>query len=125
MKTSTMYVCTQTLLIGALVASAPAWAAGGLYGTVKQQARSVSGLELELACPGFGRSDQPTPSSPPQIIAARTDAQGGFTLRAPPMAKGRCELRVHGRGTPLEVFVSDSSLKYDLELDNQGNLQER
>lgn len=118
-------VSTLALLVGALVAGAPAWAAGGLYGTVKQQARSVSGLELELACPGFARPDHSIPSRPPQISTAQTDALGGFTFRAPPMTKGRCELRARGRGTPLEVFVSDSSLKYDLELDNQGNLQER
>jgi hypothetical protein len=128
MGTTHLQFHVVTLLICALVSAWPAEASGpgGLYGTVRQHLRPVSGLDLELACPGFVHPDRPPPSRPPQMSTARTDLQGAFTFRALPVFKGRCELRARGHSAkPLEVFVSDSSLKYDLELDNLGNLRER
>lgn len=116
-----------SMLVSLLLGMQVAVAGGGLYGTLRQASspRPVSGVELELACPGFGGPGQPSPSRPPQTSSARTDDQGAFTLRVPAVVKGRCELRVRGRGNAIEVFVSDSSLKYDLDMDNAGNLTER
>lgn len=90
-----------------------------LYGSVHANNRPVSGVVLELACPGFG-----APAA--QHREARTDGLGVFTLRAPAPARSRCELRAQGRGTmPLVVFLSATTLKIEYELDAQGNLRER
>lgn len=99
------------------------WAGGvhgqTLYGSVHANGRPVSGVVLELACPGFG-----APAA--QQREARTDGLGVFTLRAPAPARSRCELRAQGRGAaPLVVFLSATTLKIEYELDAQGNLRER
>lgn len=91
-----------------------AWA-GPLYGTIRIGPAPAAGVEVSVACPGFGRSPQP----PSRGI---TDARGGFALRV--LASGRCEMRARRGnqvGLPFDVFVSNNPLRLDFEVNAAMN----
>ena len=96
---------------------------GGVYGGVRKAESGLpaAGLQLEMACPGIETDGTRQITK----VATITNDFGGFTLR-PPIAKGRCELRVAStNGRSVEVFVSDSSLRYELIVDSEHNLRTR
>ena len=88
---------------------------GPLYGTVRTGNAPAAGVNLAVACPGFGRPAQ-TP------VDTTSDERGSYSLRVP--ASGRCEMRVrrgNQTGAAFEVFVSNNPSRLDVELNNQLN----
>lgn len=99
-----------SLLLGPAIASA-----GTLYGTVRTDGGPASELSLMVACPSFTNARE----SPDPVPV---DARGSFTVRV--RANGRCEMRVrspHALGDPFPVYSSNSSLRYDFQVDGRMN----
>jgi hypothetical protein len=89
--------------------------AGPLYGTVRAGNAPAAGVNIAVACPGFGRPAQ----SP---VETTSDERGSFSLRV--AASGRCEMRARRgsqTGAPFEVFVSNNPARFDVELDRNMN----
>lgn len=93
-------------------------AAGTLYGTVRIGTTPAAGVTVKVACPGFG-----APGRPPPGVAgeATTDARGSYSLRLEFNGPCKIQLQREGRvGAPFDGFVSNNSLRLDIEAD--GNL---
>ena len=91
-----------TLIIVALVSAVPVYA-GQVYGSLKEDGRSVpANVGFELRCPG-------------QAYPGRTDNNGAFAVNA---EKGKCILTVHYKGqSPTAVIFSyDNPVRYDFDL---------
>lgn len=105
-----------------------AQAAGGVvYGTVVGEQGPAANVTIELACPAFAGPGQPRPQAEARGM---TDSRGSFSLFAGPHVRGSCQVRaaISGStrpGEPIEVFLSESSLQYNLSLDRNGNLSMR
>jgi hypothetical protein len=99
------------VLVSLLIAES-AWA-GPLYGTVRTAQGPVSGVTVEVACPGFAGG---------AVISATTDGQGSYSMLVP--AAGGCEMRVRRGGQVGAAFgvgISDNALKLDLTVDGSMN----
>lgn len=103
------------LLFSSLLLAPALASAGTLYGTVRTGSGPVPGVSVMVACPSFANPvEAPAP--------VQVDARGSFTLRV--QASGRCEMRAkspQALGAPFPVFSSNSSLRYDFQVDGRMN----
>lgn len=115
------------MVVAVSLALGEAHAGGGVvYGTLTRAGKPVPDAVVLLVCPVSGLSD-PRANAVPEATA-RTDPRGGFTLFARSPAARSCQVRVRvgsRESQPLDIFVSDSSLKYELEIDADLNLTPR
>ena len=97
----------KTIML-ALVLTSPAYA-GQIYGSLKEDGRAVANATFEVSCPQGS-------------IRGVTDGYGAYSIN---VGRGKCTFRLYHRNQQpsLEVFSSDSPLRYDFDVvNNNGTL---
>jgi hypothetical protein len=100
---------------------------GVLYGTVWAQGKPKAQLKIVVMCPAFPKPRGPQSSANAVKASTVTDGRGGYTLNTRSLPRGSCQMRAGSEtdGVPIEVFISDASVNYDLSVDAQFNLSIR
>ena len=94
-------------------------AAGALYGTVRIGQAPADRVTIKVACPRFGGSGRPPPTA---VGEGATDSRGSYSLRVEAVGPCKMQLQRDGRvGTEFDVFVSNNSLRLDVEADAAMN----
>jgi len=109
--------CKAIALAVTLTGGAAGQTATSLYGTIKRDRGPLEGLIVSVACPAFPGAREVVRANGNGVA----DARGSYSVIVTPALRGRCQLRIAAPGghlgQPIDVFVSSSAQRYDLEVD--------
>jgi hypothetical protein len=81
--------------------------AAQVYGSLKENGQSVSGVKVEINCNG-------------RAYGVSTDSSGSYNLYAG--EKGKCTFKVNykGQAPTFEIYSYDNPVRYDFDLVNEN-----